>query len=184
LFFVRIPEFRFSNTVIMPGVIELHYQVRAYLYQNPQIIPYDHVVEVLLYGGVVPYVVALGVDMTTEFGQATLTWHQALYDVAREICEAGRGHLPYQPFLLPEVAVEEPPLPDREDDDIAAHHPEGEPPNHGADVPLQPEPDIKPPPANAGSEYVEPADDIVPVVDVEAEAVSGVTITVVKTASL
>jgi hypothetical protein len=60
-------------------------------------------VVVHLYGGVVPYVVSLGVDLTTEYGRNTLTWHQDLYDAAREMCGAGGGHGPYNPFPYHQV---------------------------------------------------------------------------------
>jgi hypothetical protein len=169
----------------MPGIVQLHYQVRSYLLQNPQVIPYDHVVEVLLYGGVVPYVVGLGVDTTTEYGQATLTWHQALYDVCRDICDTGRGHFPYQPFPPQHGDAEahmeagNPPFGVHEED-IAVPEQEDNPP---AAAPPDPLPDIKPCHTTGGNEYVEPTEEVAPVIDVEAEAVSGVIITVVKTSS-
>jgi hypothetical protein len=165
----------------MPGLVELHFQVRSYLMQNPQIIPYDHVVEVLLHGGVVPYVVGLGVDTTTEYGQATLTWHQALYDVARDICDAGRGHLPYHPFPPQHGDAGDHMGEGVQDEDIAVPEQEVAP---FAAAPPDPLPDAKPPPTTGREEYIEPTEEVAPVIDVEAEAISGVTITVVKTSSL
>jgi hypothetical protein len=198
-------EFRFFIFLTMPGVVELHYQVRCFLQQNPQVVPYDHVVEVGLYCGVVPYVVGLGVDTTSDYGQATLTWHQALYDVCRDICDTGRGHLPYHPFPGEQVVIENiedgelPPWGVGEEGDIVIPAQEGQYPDQDVADPLQPDPDVKPVPPMGGNEYIEPVEEGVPLdlydpqhssgpspnrssaVDVEAEFESGVLVTVLKT---
>jgi hypothetical protein len=123
----------------MENQAEFMRQARIYLYQNPDIIPLEHVREIAFYGGVDRYVVAGGVDIYTVAGSRILDWETALYNVCRDLCDMGAGNRPYMPvpYLQDPVIVAE------EGEGAAAGFQPQQPPAHepapAEPVPAQPD---------------------------------------------